>query len=123
MTKVLIADDDKNLLTSLAIRLKAEGFDVLSAQDAYMAVAQCKKEHPDVLVLDINMPAGDGFSVQSRVDRMNHDRALPVIYLTGERSERVVQLAKARNAYAIVFKPFETSELVLKIKAAAATRR
>lgn len=119
--KVLIADDDRNFLTSLSVRLKAEGFEVACAQDSYQAVEVATRFRPDVLVLDINMPAGDGFTVQQRVEKMTHLLAMPVIYLTGERSERVEMMAKTQHAFALMFKPFETDELLRTIRSAVTT--
>jgi DNA-binding response OmpR family regulator len=121
--KILIADDDKALLTSLSVRLKSEGYEVLCVQDSYQAVEQTRKCWPDLLILDINMPAGDGFTVQERTDRMPHLHAIPVIYLTGDHSERVAELAKSQHAFALMFKPFETKELLATIRAAIASPR
>jgi DNA-binding response OmpR family regulator len=116
--KVLIADDDKALLTSLSVRLQAAGYEVLCVEDAYQAVEQARKGWPDVMVLDINMPAGDGFSVQERVDHMPHLHGIPVIYLTGERSIRAAKMAKAQHAFSLMLKPFDTTELLATIQAA-----
>lgn len=121
--KLLLADDDKALLMSLAVRLKAEGYEVVCVQDSYQAVEQARKGWPDVLILDINMPAGDGFTVQERVDKMAHLHSIPVIYLTGERSVRVSEMAKAQHAFALMFKPFETTELLATIRAAVTSPR
>jgi len=121
--KILIADDDRALLTSLSIRLKAEGYEVLCVQDSYSALAQARKEWPHLLILDINMPAGDGFTVHDRVNKVDHLNGIPVIYLTGERSDRVVKLAKTHQAFALIFKPFETKELLSAVRAAMTAPR
>ncbi len=121
--KILIADDDRDLLASLSIRLQAAGYDVCAVQDSYQAVAQARRSAPDVLVLDINMPAGDGFTVQDRVDRMSTVHHVPVIYLTGERSERVASLTRSKNAFAVLYKPFDTADLLKAIQAATAQPR
>lgn len=121
--KILIADDDRDLLTSLSVRLEAEGYEVLCVQDSYQAVEQARKAQPDVLILDINMPAGDGFSVQDRVNKMIGLNGIPVICLTGERSVRVTELAKAHHAFALVNKPFETKDLLSVVRAAATAPR
>lgn len=114
--RVLIADDDRALLSSLSIRLKSEGYEVFCAQDSYQAVDQARKVWPDVLVLDINMPAGNGFSVQDRVHHMDLLKDIPVVYVTGDRSEAVAELATTHQAAAIVYKPFETKTLLEAIK-------
>ncbi|MEY3162394.1 MAG: Transcriptional activator protein CzcR [Planctomycetota bacterium] len=121
--KILIADDDRDLLASLSIRLQAAGYDVCAVQDSYQAVAQARRSAPDVLVLDINMPAGDGFTVQDRVDRMSTVHHVPVIYLTGERSERVASLTRSKHAFAVLYKPFDTADLLKAIQAATAQPR
>jgi len=121
--KILIADDDRDLLTSLSVRLEAEGYRVFCVQDSYQAVEQARKFCPDALILDINMPAGDGFTVQDRVNNMSHLYGVPVIYLTGEHSDRVTALAKAHQAFALIFKPFETKELLSAVRAAVTSPR
>jgi len=122
-TKILIADDDRDLLTSLSVRLEAEGYEVVCVQDSYQAVEQARKACPDALILDINMPAGDGFSVQDRVNKMTDLNGIPVIYLTGERSVRVTELAKAHHAFALIFKPFETKDLLSAVRSAVTAAR
>lgn len=121
--KILIADDDKALLTSLSVRLQAEGYEVVCVQDSYQAVEQTLKQWPDLLVLDINMPAGDGFSVQNRVDRGSPLHSIPVIYLTGDQSSRAIDIARAQQAFAVVYKPFDTQQLLKTIREALAPVR
>lgn len=121
--KVLIADDDKNLLNSLTIRLKAEGYEVISAEDSYFAVSHASKIRPDVMILDINMPAGDGFTVQQRIERLPHVPDIPVIYVTGDRSERVTRLAESQRAFAVIYKPFDTNQLLDTVREAAESRQ
>lgn len=121
--KILVADDDLYLLDSLSARLKAEGYQVIAVQDSYQAVDHARTGWPDLLLLDINMPAGDGFTVQDRVGNMTHMRGIPVIYLTGDKSQRVIKLAKAYHAFALLYKPFETSELLSTIADALDSRR
>ncbi len=123
--KVLIADDDTTLLYALRVHLEHEGFEVLTASNGYQALAQARVDQPDVLVLDIHMPAGNGFSVQDRLEKLTNPTGLPrqqtpVIYITGEKSPRIKNLAKQAGAFALVHKPFEIDELCqIIIKAAA----
>jgi DNA-binding response OmpR family regulator len=116
--KVLIADDDRTHLLALQIRLRSEGFEVICAQDAYFAVQQACEGKPDAMVLDINMPAGDGFTVQERIGRMADLEGIPVIYLTGENSQRVTDLARTHGAFALLFKPFDIADLLTKLREA-----
>ncbi|MFG0245196.1 MAG: PleD family two-component system response regulator [Phycisphaerales bacterium JB052] len=117
-TKVLIADDDHHHLDALKVRFEAEGFEVYCAQDSYHAVRLAKQERPDAVVLDINMPAGDGFSVQERLGKMDSDKPIPVIYLTGERSQRVETMSRALNAFAVIYKPSDSKEIIATVNLA-----
>jgi len=114
--KILIAEDDVNLLNSMRIRLTAEGYEVLCASDGYQAVALARKSWPDMLILDINMPAGDGFSVQDRVWNMVHLRRIPVVYVTGDRSQNVLDKAHSLGARSLLKKPFDTGELLQVVR-------
>jgi len=73
---ILIIDDDKHLLLGLTARLKANGYSVISAMDAISAIAVARKEAPDLVILDLGLPAGDGFLVLERM------RALPDLVAT-----------------------------------------
>ena len=75
---ILIADDDLSLLEALKIRFQSEGFEVITSQDAYQALAIAQRDHPDLLLLDVNMPAGNGFSVHERLARMERLAGTPV---------------------------------------------
>lgn len=120
--KILIADDDHGLLTSLAVRLRSAGYEVSCAQDGYQAVEQARRTRPDVIILDVHMPAGDGFTVQDRLNKMTDFAGTPVIYLTGERSEQVRSLVEAHGAVALLFKPFDTGELLATVREATDAR-
>lgn len=114
--KILVAEDDSALLRSIRLRLESRGYEVVTAQDGYQAVALALKEGPDLLLLDINMPAGDGFSVQDRVRKMEHLRRTPIIYITGDHSQTLVDRAVGVGARSILQKPFDTAELVQTVE-------
>jgi len=61
--KILIVDDDKDVLRGMNVRLKANGYDVVFAADGISAISAVRKEDPDVIILDIGLPGGDGFVV------------------------------------------------------------
>ena len=109
---ILVADDDLSLLQAMRIRLEAQGFTVITAQDAYQALEKARQAEPDVFVLDINMPAGNGFSVQERIDKIEELAGTPVIYVTGASPELVDRDALNHGAYAVLHKPFDASTLV-----------
>lgn len=115
--KILIADDDIGFVAALQVRLENEGFEVITAGDSYRALVRARDEQPDLLLLDIHMPAGRGFSVQERLERLPRSRKnlswkAPVIYVTGDKTERAQELAKELGAFALIHKPFDTEHLV-----------
>lgn len=115
---ILIADDDTGLLEALAVRLEAEGFEVISTRDAYQALAIARRDRPDLLLLDINMPAGNGFSVQERIGKIEELAGTPIIYITGEEPGTVDRTALELGAFAVVHKPFETAALLDTVRGA-----
>jgi len=109
--KILIVEDDADLVQSLSLRLHHEGYDVAVAMNGYQGLERARTESPDLLILDINMPAGDGFSVQEGLQKILGPWP-PVIYLTGDRSMRAELGVKRLGAFAIIYKPFDFSKLL-----------
>lgn len=122
MAKILLADDDSSLVKILRTRLSAVGHEVIEANDGYFAVARFESEHPDLLILDVNMPAGDGFSVHERVGDHVAAMHVPVIYVTGRSDEALQEHADRHGAFALVRKPFHLDELLLLVEEALAER-
>lgn len=116
--RILIADDDVTLLEALTVRLEAEGFEVIQARDAYQALALARRDQPDLLLLDINMPAGNGFSVQERIEEIEELTGKPIVYITGEEPDAVDEAAQQLGAFAVVHKPFETAKLLETVRSA-----
>ena len=116
--KILVADDDLALLEAIRVRLESANFSVMTTQDAYQALALARQELPDVLVLDINMPAGNGFSVQERIQKIDELSKVPVVYITGEDPQSVDDTAVQLGAFAILHKPFEDDALLDAVRGA-----
>jgi CheY-like chemotaxis protein len=115
---VLVAEDDAALLDSIRIRLSSEGYRVLCAHDGYQAVAMAAHVQPDMLILDIHMPAGDGFSVQDRVRKMPELSSVPIVYVTGDDSANTLEMAHRVGASWFLRKPFESSDLLRLVREA-----
>ena len=117
MAKVLVVDDEPNIVLSLEFLMQQAGFDVVTADDGEGALARVEESPPDLILLDISLPGISGFDVleQLRSDP-NHAR-LPIIMLTahGREVEREKGLALGADDY--VTKPFSTQALVEKVKA------
>src|SRR5688572_19653675 len=105
--KILIADDDRALVQMLSVGLRGAGYDVVSAVDGYYAFSAAVNQQPDLLILDIHMPAGSGFNVLERMYRSEGAQRAPVIYMSGDKSAQVQSVAERFGAFALIHKPFE----------------
>ena len=112
--RILIADDDESFLMGLAIRFRKEDFEVFTAQDSYGALRKAMKQRPDVIITDINMPGGDGFTIQERLGNLGWDPP-PIIYVTGEKSDFMENLLWQFDARSVFYKPLDTQELLLTV--------
>lgn len=115
---ILVAEDNSHLLKAITVRLESEGYKVVGVQDGYQALEQCHKIQPAVLLLDINMPAGSGLSVQDRMNRNPLTSKIPVIYMTGDTSLALMSQAESRGAFAVLHKPLNTIMLLGVIESA-----
>ncbi|KGE77312.1 response regulator [Halomonas sp. ND22Bw] len=117
MRKVLVVDDEPNIVLSLEFLMRQAGFEVATAADGETALARVAEATPDLVLLDISLPGIGGFDVLERL-RADPDLArLPIIMLTahGREVEREKGLALGADDY--VTKPFSTRELVERVEA------
>jgi len=121
--KILIVDDDRDLLTALTVRIRAAGYDVVTAMDSYQAIQHARRLGPDLLILDLHMPAGDGFTVQERMQKITSLVTTPVIYLTGDKTAEARSRAEELGAFALVHKPFEHKVMLERIEDAIGPAR
>ena len=117
--KILIVEDDHNVAMALAIRFKHAGYEVTIAPDALSAVGSALKVQPDLVLLDISLPAGNGFMVAERV-RALLPRATPMIFLTASRKPGLRQQALALGAAAFFQKPYDAEDLLAAAQLALA---
>jgi DNA-binding response OmpR family regulator len=115
MRKILVVDDDADLLDLLTTGLTAAGFSVITASNGRDALEQARSV-PDLVVLDLVLPEMDGFTVCQSLKRNRDTSAIPVLLLTGLMSEltRFAGLESGANAY--VTKPVTLDELIPKIR-------
>lgn len=114
MTRVLVVDDEPNLRHSVGYALRQEGFDVVQAEDGEQGLAAFRSARPHLVILDVMLPAVDGFEVCRRIRRESN---VPVLMLTARGSEldRVVGLEIGADDYLV--KPFSMRELVARVRA------
>jgi len=118
MKTVLLVDDDNNILLGIGVRLKSMGYIVYTAKDAVNAVSAVRKNEPDVVVLDISLPAGDGFLVADRVQNMVGSAATPIIFITASDNPDLRERAKQLGAVGFLKKPFDATALADAIESA-----
>lgn len=114
--KILIADDEPNILISLEFLMKREGFDVVLARDGQEAIDAIARERPALVLLDVMMPVKTGFDVchEVRADETLHDTLIVMLTAKGRDTDVAKGLALGANAY--MTKPFSTKELVQKVR-------
>ncbi len=112
--KILIADDDENICELLRLYLEKDGFSTIVANDGGQAVAKVQMNNPDLILLDIMMPVLDGWQVCREIRKTSN---VPIIMLTakGETFDKVLGLELGADDY--ITKPFDTKEVVARIKA------
>jgi DNA-binding response OmpR family regulator len=113
--KILVADDEPNIVISLEYLLKREGYTVRVARDGQEALDAIASELPDLLLLDVMMPRKTGFEVCQAVRAVEAWQSLKILMLTAKGRETDVAKGLALGADAYMTKPFSTRELVQKV--------
>ena len=116
--KILIVDDERDIVKALMIRLQTSGYEVVTAFDGAQGVFMAHKEKPDLIILDIRMPAGDGFSVAQRLRKSINTFQIPIIFLTGSPEQNSEQRAQELGARFYIKKPYDPEELLDAVKRA-----
>jgi len=116
--KTLIVDDDPDLKKGLNLRLPANHYDTVYASDGFSAVMMAQKERPNLIILDIGLPAGDGFVVLERLQKNAALATIPVIVLTARDPQTNKERTLKAGATAFLQKPADNAELLEAISAA-----
>jgi DNA-binding response OmpR family regulator len=116
--KILIVDDDQDIRHLLGHRLKAQGYEAVFAGDAISAVNQARTERPDLILLDLSLPAGDGYVVMERLRAMPALEGIPVIVVSARDPLSEEERFAQSGADAFFRKPFDHEELVNAIERA-----
>ncbi|HTU34365.1 MAG TPA: response regulator [Candidatus Acidoferrum sp.] len=117
MKRVLLVEDDKDIVELVKYNLEKEGYQFLSTGDGSTGLAQVRKTPPDLLILDLMLPKISGLEICKEIRKDVSLNRLPILILTakGEEADRVVGLELGADDY--VVKPFSPRELVARIKA------
>jgi DNA-binding response OmpR family regulator len=115
--KIMVVDDDPDLRQALSSRLRANNFDTVNVCDGYSAIAMAQKEHPHLIILDLGLPAGDGFAVLKNLQQYPALSMIPVIVLTARDPESTEKRTLESGAVAFFQKPADNEELMGVIRA------
>lgn len=114
--KILIVNDEQNIVISLEFLMKREGYEVSIANDGEEAMARIRSEQPDLVLLDVMMPKKSGFEVCQEIKSDPVLKAVRILMLTAKGRDTEVAKGLAMGADAYMTKPFSTKELVEKVR-------
>jgi len=114
--KILIVDDEPDLLSVLRFGLESEGFEVIEASDGVRGLDLARTQAPDLIVLDLMLPRMDGYKVCRALKFDDRYRRIPVFILSARSGETDRRLALDLGADEYMTKPYEVRELVLRIR-------
>lgn len=112
---ILIVDDDENLVKALALKLRSAGYTVLVGLDGMQALMQAQRKDPDLILMDVTMPAGDGLSVLDKLHHSIRTRQIPVIMMSAASGDNLEEDAKQMGAIGFLHKPFDADKLIKAI--------
>ncbi|MCK5179968.1 MAG: response regulator [Candidatus Omnitrophica bacterium] len=115
-SKILIVDDEEDIRKTIVYQLKAIGYEVIIAQDGEEGLQKARGETPDLIILDLMLPKIDGHKVCGLLKNDARYKGIPIILFTARVQKEDVELSKEVGADAYITKPFETSDLIGKVK-------
>ncbi len=114
--KILVVDDEPQIVNLISLRLKESGYEILTAGDGQTALQKAREEKPDLIILDLMLPKMDGYKVCALLKADMRFNKIPIILLTarGQETDRVIGQEVGANAY--ITKPFQATILLNKLK-------
>ena len=113
---ILIVDDDPDVRLGLHVRLRANHYNVIFAADGMASIAEARKHMPDLIILDLGLPAGDGFSVMERLKANDSLSLIPVIVVSARDLKSNMDRALKAGAKAFLQKPVDNVQLLSVIR-------
>ena len=115
-TRILIVDDEADLVSVLRIGLEIEGFEVIAASDGEEGLRKAREDRPELVVLDLMLPKLDGYRVCRALKFDERYRNLPIVILSARSGEQDRRLAFDMGADAFVTKPYDMKDLVSRVR-------
>jgi DNA-binding response OmpR family regulator len=116
MTKILIAEDERDIRDLIIFTLRYHGYDVAAATNGEEALELALSEHPDLIILDVRMPRMTGYDVCREIKANKATDHIPVAFLSAKGQEAEVQAGMDAGAIAYILKPFAPDELVARVR-------
>jgi DNA-binding response OmpR family regulator len=116
MKKILIIEDDQKIALGLCVRLKAHGYATWVAEDGVRGVGTALRVKPDLILLDISLPAGNGFALAEQLNKFPETQLTPVIFATASHDPALRQKALELGAAGILRKPYDAEELLVLVQ-------
>jgi two-component system alkaline phosphatase synthesis response regulator PhoP len=116
MKKILIVDDEPNIIMSLEYTFKKNNFEVFIARDGQEALEILKNQLPDVIILDVMMPMVDGYATLEQIKKDERLKHCKVIFLTAKNKEKDIEKGLSLGANLYVVKPFSLKKLVEQVQ-------
>ena len=116
MKKILIVDDEPNIVMSLEYTFKKNNFEVFIARDGQEALEILKNQIPDVIILDVMMPMVDGYATLEQIKKDERLKHCKVIFLTAKNKEKDIEKGLSLGANLYVLKPFSVKKLVEQVQ-------
>lgn len=114
--RILLVDDEPDLVQMVSIRLTAAGYEVIPAYDGQQALEEVKQARPNLIILDLMLPRVDGYKVCRLLKFDERYRAIPILIFTARAQAEDIQLATECGADAYLTKPFEAKMLLAKLQ-------
>ena len=122
MARILIADDEPNIVLALELLMKREGYEIRTVGDGESAVLAAKAFRPDLILLDVMMPKMDGFEVCERLRADSELKGVAIVMLTAKGREVEREKGMALGADLYITKPFSTRDVVRRVKEVLAAK-
>jgi two-component system KDP operon response regulator KdpE len=113
--KILVVDDEPDIVRAVALRLRTAGYDVVAATDGAGALMTALTEQPDLVLLDIGLPHGDGHFVASRLRSNARTAHIPILFLSARNAPDDLSSARSSGAIGFITKPYDPEELLRRV--------
>lgn len=114
--KILVVDDELDILNSLSSRLTREGYEIVTALDGEEALVKVKENNPDIILLDLMLPKLNGFEVLKEIRQKYNDKWRPVIIISGQGELKSIEKGYDLEADHYLTKPCDMEDILLAIK-------